>query len=600
MNGKYRRSGLKTMWRGGPSHKQKPPVKKEGYTLPTFPVELKSEVFTEDQALLLKFFESYPYKMTYQNYSYKTTNPFGVVYLKNSDFTTGTVRITVPGVYVLQEDINFEPNPNNDCFATPTQMASGHYPCGAAGSYHLGFFAAITVETSDVIIDLNGHTIKQSPRHNLEQRFYTNIELASSPFIPTQGPFDFSDTSNYKPGSRVLVMNGTLGTSSHHGIHGNAADQIVLYKLNIVDFEVAGIALNGSTGSIIGDVSMTGLKRPLPVLSTFSQARFIRLFLKQIEASCIETLKPNDGDTILTIKDVLNDLDADLDKATSQILTTGTTDTYFNNTTGLYDGNMYGMVLNVNGVVIGNFLEERTSAAIGNINILLWKISIAHIVTHPVEVVALGTGDMSLGAYGKGRQAGPFGDILPIRELLKNEQGKETYSATSLSNAQLLLAKCGFASGSPFGSTSILNDIVGWSESNPSLGVAGLSDAMESAGIDYVVNGDSMGHTMKGNLGLFISGGQSIKIVDIFIDKIQAKGTNVGKSGLVPDYQLTQGADAIGVALTASTDIYFKRGVIKNICADPEGVGTSGCVKSVQGNSGIYGVGAIIKTKCNC
>jgi hypothetical protein len=261
---------------------------------------------------------------------------------------------------------------------------------------------------------------------------------------------------------------------------------------------------------------------------------------------------------------------------------------------------MYGMVLNVNGVVIGNFLEERTSAAIGNINILLWKISIAHIVTHPVEVVALGTGDMSLGAYGKGRQAGPFGDILPIRELLKNEQGKETYSATSLSNAQLLLAKCGFASGSPFGTTSILNDIVGWSESNPSLGVAGLSDAMESAGIDYVVNGDSMGHTMKGNLGLFISGGQSIKIVDIFIDKIQAKGTNVGKSGLVPDYQLTQGADAIGVALTASTDIYFKRGVIKNICADPEGVGTSGCVKSVQGNSGIYGVGAIIKTKCNC
>jgi len=215
MNGKYRRSGLRTMWRGGPSHKRKPPAKAEGpgYTLPTFSAGLKSELFTEDQSLLLSFFESYPYKMTYQDYSYKTTNPFGVVYLKNSDFTAGTVRITVPGVYVLNEDIIFEPNPGNDCFATPAQMASGLYPCGAAGSYHLGFFAAITIETANVILDLNGHTIKQSPRHNLEQRFYANIELANSPFIPTQGPFDFSDTSNYKPGSRVLIMNGTLGTS---------------------------------------------------------------------------------------------------------------------------------------------------------------------------------------------------------------------------------------------------------------------------------------------------------------------------------------------------------------------------------------------------
>ncbi|MEE8598414.1 MAG: hypothetical protein V3S69_02680, partial [Dehalococcoidales bacterium] len=123
---------------------------------------------------------------------------------------------------------------------------------------------------------------------------------------------------------------------------------------------------------------------------------------------------------------------------------------------------------------------------------------------------------------------------------------------------------------------------------------------MASAGIDYEVNGDSMGHTMKGNLGLFISGGQSIKIVDIFIDKIHAKGANVGNSGLAPDYQLTQGADALGVALTASTDVYFKRGVIKNICADPEGVGMSGCVKSIQGNSGIYGVETITKTKCTC
>lgn len=32
-------------------------------------------------------------------------------------------------------------------------------------------------------------------------------------------------------------MNGTLGLSSHHGIHGNAMTEIVLYDLLVKDFE---------------------------------------------------------------------------------------------------------------------------------------------------------------------------------------------------------------------------------------------------------------------------------------------------------------------------------------------------------------------------
>ena len=59
---------------------------------------------------------------------------------------------------------------------------------GINGAYHLGFFAAITVESDDVILDLNGKSLKQSKLHNLQQRFYSHIELASAPFIPKQGP----------------------------------------------------------------------------------------------------------------------------------------------------------------------------------------------------------------------------------------------------------------------------------------------------------------------------------------------------------------------------------------------------------------------------
>ena len=64
-------------------------------------------------------------------------NPARKVSLYNSAFTQGTYRITRPGVYVLRENIVFNPN-----VLFPT---AANYPTGQNGPYHLGFFAAITV-----------------------------------------------------------------------------------------------------------------------------------------------------------------------------------------------------------------------------------------------------------------------------------------------------------------------------------------------------------------------------------------------------------------------------------------------------------------------
>ena len=49
----------------------------------------------------------------------------------------------------------------------------------------MGFFSAITVETDNVIIDLNGYVIQQSELHQLQQRFFAIIETAAAPFIQT-------------------------------------------------------------------------------------------------------------------------------------------------------------------------------------------------------------------------------------------------------------------------------------------------------------------------------------------------------------------------------------------------------------------------------
>ena len=138
--------------------------------------------------------------------------------LRQSDFNFGTYRIRESGRYRLGENISFKPNGDTN-FRPKASQASLYPTSGAEGAYRLGFFAAITVETSDVVLDLNGFSLDQHRDHALQQRFFSLIELADQPFIPRQGPADFG--SSILAASKVVVQNGRLGLSSHHGIHGN-------------------------------------------------------------------------------------------------------------------------------------------------------------------------------------------------------------------------------------------------------------------------------------------------------------------------------------------------------------------------------------------
>lgn len=128
-----------------------------------------------------------------------------IVYLSNTDFEGGTYRITQSGTYIVMEDIYFNFNPpaqevmDGDAFSPngidgpelhwyPTREQAavrGQYPglYDYIGAYTLGFFAGITVETSYVTIDLNGHSLQQAVPFYFQQRFFALIELASQPFV---------------------------------------------------------------------------------------------------------------------------------------------------------------------------------------------------------------------------------------------------------------------------------------------------------------------------------------------------------------------------------------------------------------------------------
>ena len=111
-----------------------------------------------------------------------------LVRLTNEDFANGTVRIKAPCVMKLSETIIFSPNSDRDFFPTPEQM-TGEYD---RFSYRLGFFTAITIETTEsVVIDLNGYTLGASEMFAVQQRFHSLIELGDQPFNPNTGPTNF-------------------------------------------------------------------------------------------------------------------------------------------------------------------------------------------------------------------------------------------------------------------------------------------------------------------------------------------------------------------------------------------------------------------------
>ena len=209
-----------------------------------------------------------------------------VTLLSQSDFEDGTDKISEPGVYRLTEDISFNPYPVGSVSedgVTPLEANDAGLPFRSQfgmeddrfdpAAYGVGYFAAIAIFADDVTLDLNGHTIEQHAEHVLLQRFFAVLELADRPFVPGQGPHGFWATM--RSATNLTIKNGTIGRSSHHGIHGNGNRNV---KIKNVDFEVAALALNGVEGLKVVDTTARN-REDVPVIGTYSNARFIARYL---------------------------------------------------------------------------------------------------------------------------------------------------------------------------------------------------------------------------------------------------------------------------------------------------------------------------------
>jgi len=478
------------------------------------------------------------------------------VVLTNDDFRFGTVVIDRPGVYRLGEDILFDPNspevlgsalasgelplevartlglplpparvePHDAGAPLPTQFTrGGPVPFAPGGplaprydpaAFGLGFFAAIVITADGVELDLNGHRIEQSPGHALLQRFFSVIELAGQPFVPGQGPADFGDT--IRAARRVEIHGGTIGRSAHHGIHGNGNFDVTVKNVHFEDFEVAAVALNSVERLTL--VNLTARSREdVPVLGTFSSARFIAPYLDYLVRAGVPTVLetargPLDVETVRgRLRLAVNRVYSDVVDGVPGTGVRGRIDAdrhpeeyaLFHNPFGVVDGNAYGFVVNGRGVAVNGF--PRRPERDGSRHVFVSNVEVLGLAAAVTEVPTLD--------LGSGPVLDPVGAVFQVRNRHPDTGGPVTvttlddanarYVGNPVADAQLIVAKAhheGWFDGASLDLSrlSIGPDVVAWAEGRP----AQATLAKLTAGTPgYLCNGDSMFHVNKGVVG---------------------------------------------------------------------------------------------------
>ncbi len=509
-----------------------------------------------------------------------------VVWLTQSDFTYGTYIIDQPGTYKLKEDISFNPNSPatlSKAVATgviPAELAAALGLANPVDAYHsgmplftqfqfgpgsafspggpldarydpagygVGFFAAIAIQTDGVTLDLNGHTLEQSAEHALLQRFFAIIELADQPFLPAQGPASFG--SELDAATNVTIKNGTLGRSSHHGIHGNANVNVTVKNVNFNGYEVGAVALNGVDGLLIQN-SVARNRRNVPVVGTFSSAMFIKAYIDDLVRTSSATTLTVDGE-ILSATDIqsalqtsINNVHHDVIVAKKGYIDPAThPDEYalFHNKHGLIDGNSYSFLLNNIGVAVNGFpFVPDGVTKVASQNIVMKNVKVVDQDSFINEIPAI---DSNGTAAGGTAIIDPVGAVFQVRNLhpvtgapvtiSSLDDATARYLGNVVANAQAFVAKAKLNGDLGTGVLDVtrLNmptSVVNWVE-----GVSG-SETLASIGTTYFCNGDSMFHVNKGTIGFKIDAAKNVRLTNTGVIGLENLG--LPGDGICGDY----------------------------------------------------------------
>ena len=307
-------------------------------------------------------------------------NASKITYLTQKDFDSGTYRIKESGILVLKEDIVFDPILSKERADKPP----------------IGWFAAITIECENWILDLNGFSISvsQSFLDGHINKVFSIIEMSNSPFPGVPFPvftLSYAGETEFKRAQRGWIRNGKLGRSSHHGIHGNGNAEIQISGMTISDHEVTAITLNSPYNVDIRNCTINGNRH---VITNRSRTAQLQTLLTSLERYSEE---PGAAAHIAAMQAAL---DAELLSRTQNPIT-------------VPDGNTYGISIGASPASGGPRFNDAECANVPDLgyqrlpaNVCIRNCTINDIRGAPNQQVCL-VGDIAVSPYG-GAVPAPF------------------------------------------------------------------------------------------------------------------------------------------------------------------------------------------------
>ena len=443
-----------------------------------------------------------------------------------------------------------------------------------SGPYQLGFFTGISVETSDVIIDLNGFEIAMSKEFYLQQRVFSIIELAAKNFVSGQGPVDFGPYLN--AATNVVIKNGAIGLASHHGIHANDASGVTLSNLKVYNFDVAGIQLNGFDGAIISDCEVGPSSTNIPVTGRYLHARvLLRRYAHLVENYGDETFAfyGRESQSVKAYVDALiSQMDMVYNYVMNDVQYDGTEDDaewqrakdlFINpNENGYGDGGVvYGILLNSRGGAVmgfGNAPSVSSNAVIDNVYIHDLAIS-------PLEKLKFKTNALG------GATRGPVADVFDVMKVVDQFEDIATakYVGTAYSDVQIVLSQ--FEKSWYVLDHSCFDEgIMDWVQN-------GVSFGESEYGYYGGCNTDIQLHINKGVIGLRLDNIDTFSVNNVQIDSLKNTGplgTETDVCGAYTQGNAHQdplitagytGTEGYGITITQSVNGTLSNVTIQNI-----------------------------------
>jgi len=473
-----------------------------------------------------------------------------ITYLYQSNFEHGTYRIRESGIYIVMENIVFDFNAGdiwNDPLSTdswwPRADQQQIYPGAGAyrDAYFLGFWAGITIETDNVILDLGGHSLAMSDAFYYQQRWFTTIALQSQYFLPGQGPGFFGATPSFA--SHVIIRNGILGQSSHHNIHGHYNHDVIVENIHCRDFETHGIQFNGFDGITLRNIEIGPSSTKVFLRGSFGHARNLLPRLQQIANAMEEDdeyfhLTPEDKKIkfdgrkkAMSMQDIHDEMKLQLESVFRFVMTgeepefvDGSDDDFdgrmtnkkwlkiletFYNPSGLPHGaGMYGIFLNTVGASV---LTYNLQTSTYSNNAKLENINIHHLQHSMIEFIRMGvpnSGSIYLNA---------LHGCLDARDLLSNIEDIDTddyvprYKGNVITDATIAMEY--FSNNWDILQASLIwhDRLFPWAFGED---LTALND------FNIGCNGDAQVHAAKGLTGIRVDGVNGLSMKDITIKDV--------------------------------------------------------------------------------